>query len=613
MAGFLSPGLGFSSTIGAAITGAARQANTMLDEQRKQERQDDILNDAWAINFDNNSKKYDDLKRQQKQLSDVRNTFKSLAGGSEMAADMALNAYQANPKDYAKIVNSLQETASKGMKDPDGYKSPFEENQNSQLQDQRSRLESNYNRLNPRNKGLVTMPDASGGGNSQGGDYGGGAPTQPQGSTMPPGNTGMVGQSPTQGNVGIGQPQMGTPSMAMPTKSPGGNMMPSNNGAMVGQPQRDIPGSGGQSATPGAQSFNPSTPMGAGSNVPADPNRPIPAYGKPDVPAPSPDQGGDNSVPPVPQGQFPNTQYQAPQQVAQNSGPNVMFPSFARNSNNTMTPYQQQHIDLMTKEFDLKRSQKLATPREQKDLEIQTDDAKKYLHDTKTGLQARYADLGSLQSQNYNLSEISDVLTRGFSSNAVQPMFNDLNRFTTATLGLDLRSAGIDANAISDVNTLRKAVSNAVIERLKTLHFGRITNYESQLVQSGFMNEKNDPNTNMKISLTLQASVKYAMAKVQAEHDAAYAPGNPTLDSVATGRQAGRQLDAQYLSQDRPWQQFQVNEKSLPQIGKLPVGSWFEDAGKGADGRMLQVADTSNGMMTLRGADGRVFKVPMGR
>lgn len=613
MAGFLSPGLGFSSTIGAAITGAARQANTMLDEQRKQERQDDILNDAWAHDFDTNSKKYNDLQRQQKQLSDVRNTFVSLAGGSQQAADMALNAYQARPGDYAKIVNSLQETASKGqgMKDPDGYKSPFEENQNRQLQDQRGRLESNYNRLNPRNRGLVTMPDAPGGGNSQGGDYGGGAPTQPQGSTMPPGNTRMVGQNPTQGNVQIGQPQMGTPSMAMPTKPPGGSvpsMIPPNNGMMVGQPQRDIPGSGGQSATPGAQSFNPATPMNPSSNVPADPNRPTPAYGKPDVPAPSPDQGGDNSIPPVPQGQSPNTQYQAPQvqppqQVAQNSGPNVMFPSFARTGNAANQEIARDRLDEEKRFHTWQMGQKPPGPDAIVDLDIRKQDTLKYLQEPKTGLQARMAGMQDLRAQAQDLNSLQGLINRGFKSNSVQEIYDTFNGLTTATMGLDLSKFGV-ANTYADATELKKAIANTVIDRLKTLHFGRITNYEAQTVKDGLINNKNDPNTNVKIGLALQKVINAQYNQTAQEHNIVYgqsAQGN-MMDRVTKARQFVNSV-AQDSGPEKPaWMQVNGNATdAAKQVGAIPNGQWFEDKSNGTmyiknqNGQLKRAGDNING------------------
>lgn len=254
------------------------------------------------------------------------------------------------------------------------------------------------------------------------------------------------------------------------------------------------------------------------------------------------------------------------------------------------TAYQQQRVgieqgnqDLARKRLELDRQRKPATPQETQDLAIGTDDIRKYLHDPKTGLQARYSELRQLQSQNYDISSITDSLNRGLQASAVQPMWDELNRFTTSTLGLNLNQMGIPANSVSDVNTLKKNVANGIINRLSTLHFGRITNYEAGLVGRGFSATSNDPDTNLKIALSLQNFVRSAADATKKEYDTVYGKDNrqlPFTDRTNMGRDvASDELKKLNTANPSPWPQ-------VSDPAQAPKNQWFEDA---HDGKMYRM------------------------
>ena len=63
MAGFMSGPLGFASTTGALIKGAAQGANEQLAEGRMQARQDDLMQEVWQNKADNAVKQYNEDKK----------------------------------------------------------------------------------------------------------------------------------------------------------------------------------------------------------------------------------------------------------------------------------------------------------------------------------------------------------------------------------------------------------------------------------------------------------------------------------------------------------------------------------------------------------------------
>jgi hypothetical protein len=225
--------------------------------------------------------------------------------------------------------------------------------------------------------------------------------------------------------------------------------------------------------------------------------------------------------------------------------------------------------------IDILRAQKPATPQEAADIAIQTDDAKKYLHDPKTGLQFRYDQLRSLASQNVDITEMYDAMNRGLKASKPQQMFDELNRVVQPMLGVSLSDMGV-SNTITDTNLMKKAISNAIINRLSQLHFGRITNKEAQYVQDGLGSTTNDPNTNMKIILALQSSVQSAMSGVSKEYQAVYGDSSrPLLQRTQEGRQARIQADNEYINKgNTPWPVAHTAEEGQA----MPVGQWFEDS-----------------------------------
>src|SRR6266550_2670414 len=122
MAGFMSGGLGFASGMGSFITGAAAKENQILDQQRKQGREDDLI---WQEKFERGMKDYDKEKKDTDTQARMYNTFLSLSKGNKMLADVAMNHVITNPKGYEDAVQMLTKNAgNQSLNDP-GYQSTF--------------------------------------------------------------------------------------------------------------------------------------------------------------------------------------------------------------------------------------------------------------------------------------------------------------------------------------------------------------------------------------------------------------------------------------------------------------------------------------------------------
>lgn len=204
-----------------------------------------------------------------------------------------------------------------------------------------------------------------------------------------------------------------------------------------------------------------------------------------------------------------------------------------------------------------------------------------YLDNPKYGLGVRKSQLQDIQAQSYDLNSMVDILNRGFKSSAVQPMYDEINRYVTPILGVDLASMGV-SNSVSDTNVLRKNIANAIIERLKTLHFGRITNYEADIVRQGFTNSSNDPNTNIKVTLMMKALVDQSAQGTAQEYNLAFKGGQASRENIAEARKFGMDFASRNLEGKAPWLQVNGTDPlSRDKVLALPAGTWFEDTSTG--------------------------------
>jgi hypothetical protein len=512
MAGFMSHGLGFNSTMGAFIGGAARQANELYAEDRAQQRQDDILQQAWAADADKAAQKYNDKKQGYADQISLRQSILQQTGGNEQATDSVLARLRLNPKASQDEINNMVKAYS-SVPTPPNYKSPFMNNLQSQAQAGYEAAQSSVNRLNPKYQGRVQ-------------------PITPwDGGQQPPqGN----------GNVALAQPQGAQPS-AQQGYSPGALEPEQNNAQASGEP---IP-----LDNLNKLSISPAqTPSAA-----------------PGMPNPTPGQNPDGSLN-IPGKSATVTPYQAHQMKATDETKRL----------------EQERIDIL-------RASKPATPQEAADIAVQTDDAKKYLHSSikDGGLQARYAELSNLASQRVDINEMYDALNRGLMASKPQDMFDQMNRLVQPLLGIDLNSMGV-SNTIQDTNLMKKAISNAIINRLSQLHFGRITNKEATYVENGLGSTNTDPNTNMKITLALKDLVQSTIEGVNKEYQAVYSdPKRPLMERVQEGRAAQIAHNNSLANRELPWVKAHTAQEALA----MPIGQWFEDS----DGMMrirTQLGDT---------------------
>lgn len=553
MAGFFSPGLGFASGVGAFIGGAAQEGNRLINEQRAQDRQDDII---WMNKFERGLSEYNKDKKSADQQAQMYNSFLQLSGGNKQLADVAMNHVLMNPKGYEDAVQMITTQKNNPQYNNNSYQSNF--NPYSGLNEKYQNLDQMRQGVRPQAQRFMQMPD------------------QPQG--MPGSN-----YSP---QVQPGQPQM-VSTQGQPQMPPGGDNAASvqyTNGPN-GEPVRDV------TRTAGGPDQMVGQPQGPQA-------QPIPT-------------------------QMPSGQPQAPQGNVYPAQPGQGLYGAATKP---MTQYQQQELQLhqdanklRQQELQWRMSQKPSSPQEAADIAIASAAAKTYLDDPKQGLQARHNQLPDYQSQLNDINGIMSMINQvnGLKADALQEGIGNLNRFTTAALGLDLSKFGV-SNKVEDVNLIKKEIANAMIDRLKTLHFGRITNYTESIVKQGMPSLSNDPNTNAKIALAIKSTIESAVKGTQVEYQTAFGTpsGNPTMQSVGAARKAKDDYISNYMKQNEgaPWLQMKVDDPNkLPMLAKLEPGTWFENAEKGGNGKMYRIIGPTqdNSYLQIMDASGKIVGVPL--
>lgn len=622
MAGFMSPGLGFASTVGAFIGGAAHQINQNIEQQRNQDRQDDLI---WMNKFERSRLEYEKEKETTDSRNQAYNAILQAANGNKQLADQAFIGVGMDPKHYFDAINWIKanQAANPGYTGDPNYKSTVQESINAPLNGRYQALQDIYNTVRPQARKFMSMPDQynNSGNNNQ-----------------------SSGSGPGLITGGPGGPNPSNTSGASPTNSAPVQPTITQNTPQTPQNGNTITNSVGQTYQNNGDTYvqtSPSNPnISGGTRGAGEPaTGPIP-----------PDQTSGPVTPVAPTSSSPITPTpNVPTQIAQNTttggAPGQNYIPFGSNkpSNaavlNPLDPNTWQHFSnrdaleqamisngvppqvahtraqgAQTAEETNAQAMKLRpnagyTPEQLAELEVRKDDAKKYLHENKNGLYPRFYELGNLQRQNQDISEIIGVLNRGFKASSIQPAYDELNRFTTGLLGVSLNDLGIQSNSYQDVNLMRKAVANGIISRLSTLHFGRITNFEVGLIQKGFTSNENDPNTNIQIALALKYSTAAAMNQVSQEkaiYRSTLKSTHSIFQAIDAAQEAGEQAADKYYNtgNSAPWQQYTegITPNTLPQIAKMQEGTWFEGSG----GRMLQYMGNNNGRAIIRDATGVV-------
>lgn len=218
-----------------------------------------------------------------------------------------------------------------------------------------------------------------------------------------------------------------------------------------------------------------------------------------------------------------------------------------------------------------------------------TPDEADYVKNPKYGVNFQTSQIGQLLSNRQNLDSIADLLDRGFSSGKTQDWKDAANGWANA-LGFDLKKdLGIDANSYQDSSQLKKDTAQAVIAKLQTLHFGRITNAEMKVVTDGLASPTNNPSTNMKIILALSAPIKREIDGANAIDNALHPGGQAAShDSVRDARLLEQHLRNSQIEQKAPWIQIDESKPdSIKELANLQPDQWFENKTNGTMYKMI--------------------------
>jgi hypothetical protein len=213
------------------------------------------------------------------------------------------------------------------------------------------------------------------------------------------------------------------------------------------------------------------------------------------------------------------------------------------------------------------------------------DVAKHYFNDPKNGVEATHKNVVDAQALRYDVNGMMEMLNKGFQAKTGQEVLDNINKITTPYLGLDLSTMPW-ANSVSDANLMRKYVANALIDRLKTMHFGRITNYTERMTLMGMPGANNDPDTNVRIVLALQDTLKSALEVNQRVQDAVYSRENQAAlkkpyseggkilyDLMFDAKRVANEYNNEYMKKQEPFESL----TDLSKVTKFEPGTWFEN------------------------------------
>lgn len=552
------PGFFSNAGIRGFVTGFANQANENIQRQRDEDRQNDLI---WANKFEKGKAEYEKERKDSTEKTKFYNTLLDTFGGNAKAADLAFQMAGQNPKRSLEAITWVSENMGAGkLTAPEGY-------QSTSLADIQSNLNSRYKNLEElkgsARQGNFLRPGNSYAGNMQmpqaPGSVGGYTP--PDSAPSPINNSQPVGIS-TPGRVSPVNDTAGY----LPDA---GSRIPLDNSTdQVIAPKGATVGAIGEGANAKLVDMATRQPIG-NTAAPSGPIRPQPTG-----------TSANSNAPLVPF-RSPETQRQADQ-----------------------TDIARQHLDIDRQKLELDKQRKPATPEQASNLTTGAKIAEKYLDDPKIGLNTRYAQLQDVQALKYDVNSMAEMLNKGLMAGKGQAPMDEINRFTSRFLGLDLAQMGF-TNTPSDVQLMKKDIANAMIDRLKTLHFGRITNYTENIVKQGMPSTDNDPDTNVRIVLAIQDTLKSASEMAKLEHDTVYNPANQEAlksgaktwqDVMFEARNAGMNYNNEYLKKAQP---FPTLDR-IGDVARLDSGTWFEN---GHDHRMYRfLGYDENGNLKLQNA-----------
>lgn len=537
--GFMAGPLGFASTIGAAIGGAARQANEQFAEQRVQERQDDLMQQqVWMNKADNAAKQHNE---ENKAYSTKQAMWKSIADSTKnpAVADAAMNYFETAPKvleDPDKRNNIIANFAAQLPKPGADYTSPYLKGLGQQSQAGYEQAQAMGQRLNPKYRGMALQPNS---------------PFSPDNSYAQQSN-----------------PQMGGSPVGPPGASPDTVSTPQATG-VAPSPVRSIPGAPGAPVA-GPSRLDTSPEVNSGPN---DPNAtPIPLDGPaPTNVTPLASQANPAGQQPgqpgaMPNGQLGTTAYQ--------------YTPVKTNHNTAMTPNEIADHDLKEREFAWKKGQKPEGPDAITDNAIRQHSAIKNTDDY-------LGDLYNRKKQQSTVSEISNdandfirmLQTGNLKTGAAQPFVDGVNRILSSMGVDDLKKYGI-ANSVNDTNEAGKIMGRLMFGQIPNYHLGRWTDREFATLNKLIPEMGKDPNTNLKIALLLKTGADRSANSTRDEYKALGSNANNPNVSAAM------KISNDYMDQNKnlPW--VSVN-RSAPtdemrsQYNDLPKGGYWEDAQTG--------------------------------
>ena len=540
----------------AFVTGFANQANENIERQKMEDRENDLI---WANKFEKGKAEYEKERKDASEKSKFYKTLLTTFEGDAKAADLAFQMAGQNPKRAMEAVAWVSQNKASGRITPDpAY-------QSNSLGDIQANLSNRYQNLEEL-KGSARQGSLFRSGNTYADKMqmpmapGGGMPNtlqQPNpGSFQPPSSTPM----PATSNTPIG--------VSTPTKFP-------NDSA------GDLPASGPRI------SLDTEAPPG----YPTDQVVPSPGQTTPSLPLPQQAQAGQGGYKPLTPYMSPETKRQADQ---------------TRIAEETLEFNKQVHKDTMAR--------KPESFTQQQNVLTGNKIALDFFTDAKTGLQAQAKQLHESQALRYDINGMMSALEKGILAKSGQEVIDNINKFTLPYLGLDLSDPRVGiANSTSDANLMRKYVANALIDRLKTMHFGRITNYTEQLTLKGMPSTENDPDTNVRIVLAIQDTLKSALELNKLVQNYAHSPEN--LQALNEGKKSWYQIyiesqqlatkyNDEYAKKAEP---FPMVDKLSP-VSQLEVGTWFEYK---HDKRMYKfLGIDQQGNMLLQNAGGKDGSLP---
>lgn len=530
--------LGFLSTTGALIKGAAQEGNAQMAEARTQERQDDLMQQqVWANKADNNVKQWNEQKNKLDSNSGLYKAFTAWAGGDKQIADHLMAMHNngiLDPKDPTQVTNVIRGMQASGIKAGADYQSSTEKNLQDQAASGYQNAQHGIDRLKPQYQQFVQ-------------------PATPWGSSNNNSNT-----SPTGANTSLDTVQS-QPTQSQPIALTGAQQTPapptfanigSNKGLLNKEPLKP-------------PDFN--TPAG---------------YAKYDKSMRDNPSNPDLSDLKQPVGKLDPAVHAAisPQiaEVSKNSA--LMSPE----NRATWTKSVQDAFktgDTSGIRWDLAPSQQEMDTAKNRQI-AGAESGKKYVDE----LQKRDANLwvhnAMIQDSDRILQMISDP-TRPLQAGAFQPLLDEVNRAFSAA-GTDLKKFGINANSIENINMLKKVLGDMTFDQISQYHLGRWTNYEVSILKQKLPSIDSDPSSMTKIALLFKNAAQRELQSVAQEKKLAYGEHGENFYTPNAG--PANMYRSNLIARDEgklPW--IQVNSLTSPDktsseaYNQLSIGTWYED------------------------------------